>query len=587
MKHNVILSVAWDPGKINKSLIIFSFLLLFISINNAQQINALNPLQEQPGEAEWVEKIYNSLSLNQKIGQLFMPRCTAGSSFDNGDQIRRLIKDFHIGGIIFMTSEAHKQVQLTNEYQVLSEVPLLISMDAENGIAMRNISLQSLPQQLMLGAVEDLNLIEKYGFEVARQCARLGVHVNFAPVADVNNNRFNPIIGNRSFGESVEKVSEKAIAFIQGLHQGGVLGCFKHFPGHGDTSSDSHEMLPVICHTRMHLEEVELVPFNCGIKNGIGAVMTAHLNIPVLDDTPHIPSSLSKKIVTDLLQDELGFKGLIFTDGLNMQGVRDFVKQKGAAEVEAFKAGNHILLDPPFVEEAFIVIKALVQENEQLYGLLERTVKKILSFKYRLGLSGGYNEILTENLDANLINQAFYDLKKEVIENALTAVGIDDDPLRLFAYTVRDQFNGKKSSEFLDNVAVLSFNSAELAPFQAAFVGTGALFSFCDGEISPETLQALLAKTKNHTQIIITVHGMNRYGSKRFGISESVERAIKELIKEKNSIVVLFGSPYAASFFKECPQLIVAYNADPLTQEITAQKLLSGHAFIGVLPVSF
>lgn len=563
--------------------IILCLLLVSYSLKSSEPA-FIDLLHIQPGERDLVEQVCSKMSLEQKIGQLFMPRCNAGSLVDNGDQIKKFIHDFHIGGVIFMTSDAKKQVELTNEFQKLSEIPLLIGLDAENGVAMRHVNLPGLPQQLMLGALEDNFLVRKYGHEVACQCRRLGVHVNFAPVADVNNNPLNPIIGNRSFGESVVNVTSKSIAYMQGLHEGGVLACFKHFPGHGDTNADSHSTLPIITHDRKRLDEIELMPFKEGIKAGVAAVMTAHLHVPALDDTAHIPASLSKKIVTGLLQKELGFKGLIFTDGLKMKGVQEFYTEPGQAECEAFKVGNHILLDPAFLEEAFLKIKEAVQEDKKLATLLELTVRKILHFKYCLGLPLTNSPIATENLESNLINQEFYDLKKEIIENALTYVGNDQEVLKRLNGNVKKHMNG----EIIKSVALVNVNPVEATVFQSFFMSAGIdTFRLEDG-ISENNLAVMLDQLKDYEQVIIAVHNMNRNGIRRFGVLESMQNSIKTIVHQKpdNSIVVLFGTPYAVSFFKECPHMIVAYNADPMTQDITAQKLLSGDTFAGVLPVS-
>ncbi|NBQ17274.1 hypothetical protein EBU24_03085 [bacterium] len=559
-------------------------LLLITYCLKASEPAFIDLLHVQPGERDLVEQVCSKMSLEQKIGQLFMPRCNAGSLIDNGHQIKRFINDFHIGGIIFMTSDAKKQIELTNEFQELSQVPLLIGLDAENGVAMRHTSLPGLPQQLMLGAVEDDFLVIKYGHEVARQCRRLGVHVNFAPVADVNNNPLNPIIGNRSFGQSVVNVASKSIAYMQGLHEGGVLACFKHFPGHGDTTSDSHTTLPIITHDRKRLDEIELMPFKTGIQSGIAAVMTAHLQIPALDDTPDIPSSLSKKIVTNLLQKEFGFKGLIFTDGLQMKGVREFYTEPGQAECEAFKAGNHILLDPAFLEEAFFKIKEAVQKDHMLAKLLEMTVRKILHFKYCLGLPLTTGAISIEHLESDLINQEFYDLKKEIIENALTYVGDNQEVFRALNVNVQKHMNGENTK----NIALVNVNPVESTVFQSFFMSAGIHTFRLDDGIQEKDIVELLAILKNYEHVIIAVHNMNRNGAKRFGILESTQNSIKTIVHQKpdSSIVVLFGTPYAASYFKECPHSIVAYNADPMTQDITAQKLLNGSNFIGVLPVS-
>jgi len=559
-------------------------LLLVSSICTAGFLYASDFTQEQPGEREWVDQVYAGMSLDEKIGQLFMPRSIPGVMLDDSQLVTRLIQDHHIGGVIFMGGDVQKMVQLVNQYQETTKVPLLVGMDAEHGVAMRMQAISALPQQLMLGAIQDARLIERYGKEVARQCARLGVHVNFAPVADVNNNSANPVIGNRSFGESVDNVTQKSIAYINGLRSGGVLGCLKHFPGHGDTVVDSHEALPVINYDKDRLNAVELVPFKKGIEAGAAAVMTAHLNIPTFDETPHIPSSLSFKIVTDLLVNELNFKGLIFTDGLRMHGVRKYAgNDDGTTELEAFKAGNTILLETPFVKEGCEKIKDAVLKDAQLLQKLEVSTKKILAFKYRLGLPY-LSSISLQNIEGELLSEEFWDIKKDCINAALTYTGTDTTPLAELAQYARSCVDDNQP---LKDVAMVVFNSPDFIPLTTAFRLIEGNCFLVDGDITPEYQEGLLKQLEAFKHVIVVVHGMNRFASKRFGILSSVEAAVKAITdRYQNAVVTLLGSPYALSYFKQCPHTIVAYNADDLTQIILAQKFLSGSEFTGKLPVS-
>lgn len=560
-------------------------IVLITALSVPLSLFTINPLEEQSGEREWIEKTYQSMSLEQKIGQLFIPRSIPGYLLDDSELVKRLITEYGIGGVIFMSGDASKQVILTNEYQKLSPIPLLICQDAEYGVAMRLQGLPALPQQLMLGAIQDNDLIERYAEQVARQCVRLGVHVNFAPVADVNNNPENPVIGNRSFGENVENVTHKVLAFIKGLHKGGILACIKHFPGHGDTSVDSHEALPVIVHDKDRLQAVELVPFKKGIEEHVAAIMTAHLHIPALDDIAHIPSSLSQKVVTDLLVHELGFKGFIFTDGLRMKGVRGFVgNDDGSTELEAFKAGNTFLLETPFVKEGCEKIKEAVLQDGVLLQKLELTVKNILSLKYRLGLSYGLI-ISSQDIEDSLLSEEFWQVKKECIDAALTHVGSDTTSLNKLADYVRKNMHYNKP---LEDLAMVVFNSPDFIPLTTALRTDEASCMLVHGPITQEYQEGLIKNLEHYKHIVIAVHGMNQFAKKRFGVSELVEKAVKEIVqKYPQAIVVILGSPYALTYFKNCPQLIVTYDADPLTQVIAAQKLLSGAEFKGKLPISF
>ena len=298
-----------------------------------------------PLHSSWVDSVFNNMTLNEKIGQLFMVAAYSNKGPEHTQDILRLIKKHHIGGLIFFQGTPEKQAKLTNIYQYNAKIPLMIGMDAEWGLGMRLDSVISYPRQMTLGAISDDSLIYKMGLDIGAQLRRLGVHVNFAPVVDINNNPANPVIGSRSFGEDRNNVAGKGIAYMNGLQDRNVLAVAKHFPGHGDTDKDSHKTLPVISHDSLRLDSIELYPFKRLISNGVGGVMTAHLNIPSLIDEPNRPSTLSKKVVTHMLKDQLGFNGLVFTDALNMKGVTNNF-QSGEIEIEALKAGNDVLLYP-------------------------------------------------------------------------------------------------------------------------------------------------------------------------------------------------------------------------------------------------
>ena len=304
-------------------------ILFVISLNFAKaESQSVEPLFSKDfiKQTKWVDSIYNKLSLDQKIGQLFFVQATSKKK-NNADKIINDIKNHEIGGLIFSTGHPTIQAKLTNEFQKNSEIPLLISMDAEWGVGMRLDSVPKFPWNTSLGAISDDKLIESIGAEIGIQFKRLGVHMNFAPVIDINTNSKNPIIGNRSFGESKINVSDKGISFTKGLQSKNILATAKHFPGHGDTSKDSHLTLPTINFDANRIKEVELYPFKELIKNGLSAVMVAHLNVPSLEKKSMLPSTLSKNIVEDLLIKQLDFNGLIVTDALEMKGVSEFTKK--------------------------------------------------------------------------------------------------------------------------------------------------------------------------------------------------------------------------------------------------------------------
>ncbi len=364
---------------------LFSFFIFIFSLPGFAQQNPLIT-KDAIQQKMWVDSIYNQMNLQEKIGQLFMVDVFSNQSEKETEKIKDLIKEQYIGGILFSKGGPMQQAKLNNEFQELSKVPLLIGMDAEWGLAMRLDSTYALPWNMTLGAISDLKLIEKAGAAISRHSKRLGVHINFAPDVDVNTNPKNPIIGNRSFGEDRDEVSKRAIAFMNGMQSEGALTCAKHFPGHGDTQTDSHKTLPTISFSKERIDSIELYPFRKIIAQGVNSVMVAHLDVPALDPEKDVPSSLSKPIVTELLQKKMNFKGLIFTDALNMKGASNF-KNPGEIDLAAFLAGNDVLTMSEDVPKASVKIFEAYNDGRISEERLAYSVKKILLAKYQAGLS--------------------------------------------------------------------------------------------------------------------------------------------------------------------------------------------------------
>ena len=321
-----------------------TFLLLFVTLFfQAQSIDPLRAKDIYAQEA-WVESIMDSLTVDEKIGQLFMIQAYSNKDEKHKNYIIDMIEKYHIGNLIFMQGTPDKQVVLNNKFQEKTKrVPLLIGFDGEWGLDMRLKNTYRFPWNMTLGAIEDEKLLAEVGKRIGEHCKRVGIHMNFAPVVDINTNPENPIIGNRSFGESKEEVAEKSVAFTKGMQSVGVLANAKHFPGHGDTATDSHLTLPTLNFTETRIDTLELYPFRKQFDNGVASVMTAHLSIPALEPNVELPTSLSKKVVTELLQQKLGFQGLVLTDGLNMKGAANYAS---SAEINlaAILAGNDMLL---------------------------------------------------------------------------------------------------------------------------------------------------------------------------------------------------------------------------------------------------
>lgn len=326
-------------------------------------------------EKKWVDSLYRSMTIDEKIGQLFMIAAYSNKDESHQKAIEKLITDYKVGGIIFFQGGPVRQAILTNRYQASSKVPLFIAIDGEWGLSMRIDSTYRYPWNMTLGAIKDLNLIEKVGQNMGEENKRMGIHFNFAPVIDINTNPNNPIIGNRSFGESKINVADKASALMKGQQSQGIFSTGKHFPGHGDTSTDSHKTLPTVDFSKKRIDLVELYPYKQLFDEGLASVMVGHLNIPSLEPRENHPTSLSYKVVTKLLQRKLDFKGLIFTDALGMKGASNF-KGPGEVDLAAFIAGNDILLCPENVPLAIEKIKKAHQEKTITEKRLAHSVKK-------------------------------------------------------------------------------------------------------------------------------------------------------------------------------------------------------------------
>jgi beta-N-acetylhexosaminidase len=404
-------------------------LILFLTTFNlfSQQINPLLVQNDLENQQQWVDSIYGNMSLQEKVGQLFMVDIFSSDPKDKKDKVKDLIQNQFIGGIIFSKGGPKQQAKLNNELQELSRTPLIMAMDAEWGLAMRLDSTFAYPWNMTLGAISDNKIIEKIGKRIGEHTKRIGMHINFAPVVDININPANPIIGNRSFGEDKNNVTEKSLAFMKGMQNAGIICNAKHFPGHGDTDADSHHSLPTINFTRERIDSIELFPYRRLINEGLGSVMVAHLNIPSLEPRPDFPSSLSSKVVTDLLQGELGFNGLIFTDALSMKGVANF-NEPGEIDLAAFLAGNDVLLISENVPKAHDLIVNAYQEGVVTEERLMHSVKKILLAKYKVGLNN-YKPVNDFNLVEDLNDVLDDVLYEEAMESAITVLKNDDEIL--------------------------------------------------------------------------------------------------------------------------------------------------------------
>jgi beta-glucosidase-like glycosyl hydrolase len=397
---------------------VLSLFFIFICLKSFSQDN-LSPLmvKDTTAQKQWVDSLYNAMTLEEKIGQLFMVDVF---SREPRNDIDDLIEKYHIGGIIFSKGGPQRQANLTNEYQSKAKYPLMIAMDAEWGLAMRLDSTYAFPWNMTLGAIKNPETVKDVAKQIAEHCKALGVHINFAPVADINNNPKNPIIGNRSFGENKYNVAEKAKIFVEAFDEVGILSSAKHFPGHGDTDVDSHKSLPTLQFTVQRLDSIEIFPFKQLMDTKLSSVMVAHLNVPSLEFKNGLPTSLSERVVNELLIEELGFQGLIFTDALNMKGVSNF-DEPGEIDLQAFLAGNDILLISEDVPKAVSKLIKAYKKKQISEERLSRSVKKILSAKYKVGLHH-YKPIDTETLSSKLNTSKNDAVYMKAVSEAVTII---------------------------------------------------------------------------------------------------------------------------------------------------------------------
>jgi len=527
-------------------------------------------------ESAWADSIFNTLSPEERIAQLIMIPVYSNRDRAHEDTIAGLVEKYKVGGLIFFQGGPGRQASMTNRYQKISKVPLMVSIDAEWGLGMRLDSTMKFPYQMALGGIEDEQLIYEMGREIARQCKRIGVNVNFAPVVDINNNANNPVIGFRSFGEDKENVASKAMAYMKGMQKEHVLANAKHFPGHGDTNVDSHVGLPLISFSRQRLENTELYPFRKLMDNGLGSVMVAHMSIPVLDDTPNLASTLSKAIVTDLLKGEIGYKGLVFTDALNMQGVAKFYPP-GIVDVKALLAGNDMLLNTMDVKTTIEEVKKAIQKGEITQEEVDGRVMKVLKAKAWLGLDK-WRPVEMENILEDINTSSAQYLNRQLVEASMTLLKNQDGilPIRHLAEEKLAYLamGAEEETDFLKGLDRYIEADKYLLPKEASLAA----------------LDSMAEVLKGYSKIIVGVHNLGLKASvKNFGITAEMNVFLKELIHEKPTIVAIFGNVYSLDKFEdleEADAVIAAYQESELTQDVASQIVFGGVGAKGKLPVT-
>ena len=549
----------------------FGLLLLIFSMHSFSQTTF------SPAASKWADSVFNTLNDDQRIAQLMVLR---QSSFTkNGpvyydSLITEMIQKYNIGGIVLFQGTPVKQANFINKYQAMAKTPLMVCVDGEWGLGMRFDSVIALKHQMMMGAVQKESLIYEYGKLVGEQCKRIGIHVNYAPVVDINNNPNNPVINDRSFGEDKYKVARFGVAYMKGMQDVGVMACAKHFPGHGDVSVDSHLDLPVINKSLEELDSLELYPFKKMIEAGVGSIMIAHLYIPAIDNRPNRATSISRNNVTGLLRDKLGYDGLTFTDALNMKGVAKFFPG-GEIAAESIIAGNDMLCLPEDVPEVIAKIREAIENGKITWEDIYVKTKKVLLNKYKYGIAD-VKPIETNNLTADL-NAGILQMNKRIAENSLTVLNNQDK-----------QFFPLKPNSQEKEVVYVGIGISEENVFARRMKEDydADAFYFDYQEDAARILSTVELIKNRYKSVVIGVHNYNRYPANQFGISPYSLDLIKKIQENNKTIIFDFGNPYAIKNFCDAPNLIACYEDDSTTHKAAADLLLGKISAYGTLPVT-
>ncbi|GAA4833045.1 glycoside hydrolase family 3 protein [Algivirga pacifica] len=544
--------------------------------------------------SEWVNAQLSSMTLKEKVGQLFQVAAFSNRDQEHVDYIETLIKEHKIGGLTFFQGEPVKQAELTNQYQALSKVPLFINIDAEWGLGMRLDNTVKFPYQMALGAIQDNELIYQMARQIGKHCKRLGVHSALAPVVDVNNNPNNPVINYRSYGENKYKVAEKGEAYIRGLQDENILDNAKHFPGHGDTSVDSHLDLPVLPHSAERLESLELYPFEELQKAGMSSVMSAHLSIPAWDDRPNVPATLSDKILQGILRDKMGFEGLVITDAMDMHGITNHYPA-GVSDKLAIIAGNDIITNSKDVPAGIEGILEAVAQGEITEALIDEKVRKVLAMKQWVGLAD-YQPIVLDGLIEDLNDQASEELNYTLSAAATTVLPKEENFLPLnktkktaFLYITNKGNTVSSRDAVAHHLADMATKRVEnnFAKIVEEQWSDAAHYHWNEQE-GIEALQKLVEECKQYEQLVISIHGVNIKPFNNFDIPLEAVPYLQQLYTNIPTAFVLFGNAYALQHFPQVDQaatIIVTYQENKFFQQEAVNALLKGGVYDAVLPV--
>ncbi|MFO8001133.1 MAG: glycoside hydrolase family 3 N-terminal domain-containing protein [Marinilabilia sp.] len=552
----------------NRSGMAFFAGLCFVILGGYQSVESQNipPRQVIENGRQWADSVYNTLSPEERISQLFWLTVDAKGDISEKHRDIELVKEWKPGGIIFFRSDVDRMVDMTNYMQELSDVPLFVVADGELGLGMRFNETISYPDAMTLGAIQNNDLIYELGNEVARQYNEIGMHVNLAPVGDVNNNPDNPVIGRRSFGEDPQNVSEKAVTFLSGLQDGGVMGVAKHFPGHGDTDKDSHKTLPYIPHSRNHLNQVEFPPFSAMIDAGAWGVMTAHLEVPAIEKEGGLPASFSSDIIEGILRDSLGFEGLVITDAVNMAGAKS-VGRPGFVDAQALRAGNDIVEFTEDLPGAIEAVKSMIADGRLDWSDIEEKCKRSLAFKHHLGLTrlqhtnpeGLMDRINTP--EARLLERQLHEAAATVLVNREGVIPLDS----------------------LDNGRFACVVAGEAPEFEKRVNSYLEMPVFRLNDTEPEKLEETLEKIEDFDRLVVAVTPSGHT------LPADIKNSLMQLLNDKKSVVAFLDNPYKLDKWlgiELADGLVVGYQNTAVTRDVAAQVLFGAVGATGRLPVS-
>lgn len=558
----------WIAIAVLCSSLAIAFGLAGLSQNKeSNQISGANNPDSAKNESQtWVANTLNNMSLDEKIGQLFMADAYSCRSEKHFATLANLVKEHHIGGLIFMKGGPVRQAIMTNRLQAIAKTKLLIGMDAEWGLGMQLDSVPCFPRQMTLGSANKPEQVYAMGKDIARQMKLLNVHLSFSPVVDLNTNSRNPIIGNRSFGANSALVSSLSIAYMKGLQDNGIIANAKHFPGHGNVGKDSHWSLPTLDKSLEELDSTDLVPFKNLINAGLQSVMVGHLNIPKIDSEKNQAASVSKILIKDILKEKMGFNGLVFTDALNMLAVTRYHKP-GELELKALQAGNDILIFSEHIPEAISVIKKAVLANEFPEAELNAKVQKVLEAKFKASLHT-IKPINTVRLIEQLNNPG----TNKLLTDMFTAAAIEQTAPNF------DVAN-------LQNPIFITLNTGKATSYtnQIKAMGNYRIESITLQNISNQVRK--LGSLKNQT-FVIAYFNINQGISGKVRIKQAYLDALSKLKKNNKVILVVFGSPYALPKFKNVDNIFLMHEDNFITQSLAPALLFGKVKASGSLPVT-